>query len=51
MDEFGFMQNAATINTAAASATPCRIWNSTPNGMGNEQWRMRLLTMDRIGRN
>lgn len=51
MDEFGFMQNATTINTAAASATPCRIWNSTPNGMGNEQYRMRQLTMDRIGKN
>ena len=51
LDEFWFMQNATTINTAAASATPCRIWNSTPNGMGNEQYRMRQLTMDRIGRN
>lgn len=51
MDEFGFMQNATTINTAAASATPCRIWNSTPNWMGNEQYRMRQLTMDRIGKN
>ncbi len=51
MDEFGFMQNAATINTAAASATPCRIWNSTPNWMGNEQYRMKQLTMDRIGKN
>lgn len=51
LDEFWFMQNATTINTAAASATPCRIWNSTPNWMGNEQWRMRQLTMDRIGKN
>lgn len=47
LDEFGFMSNATTINTAAASATPCRIWNSTPNGEGTEQFRMRKLTMDR----
>ncbi len=47
LDEFGFMQNSTTINTAAASATPCRIWNSTPNWMWNEQWRMRQLTMER----
>lgn len=51
LDEFGFMQNATTINTAAASATPCRIWNSTPNWTWNEQWRMRQLTMDRMWKN
>ena len=47
MDEMAFMQNAMTINTAAASATPCRIFNSTPNGEGNEFYRMRRLTMER----
>jgi len=31
MDEMAFMDNANTINTAASSATPCRIFNSTPN--------------------
>lgn len=44
MDEMAFMQNATTINTAAASATPSRIFNSTPNGEGNEFYRMRKLT-------
>ncbi len=44
MDEMAFMQNATTINTAAASATPCRIFNSTPNWEGNEFYRMRKLT-------
>lgn len=47
MDEMAFMSNAATINTAAASATPCRIFNSTPNGEGNEFYRMRQLTIVR----
>ena len=46
MDEMAFMSNAATINSAAASATPCRIFNSTPNGQGNEFYRMRELTTD-----
>jgi hypothetical protein len=32
MDEMAFMSNATAINTSAASATPCRIFNSTPNG-------------------
>jgi hypothetical protein len=47
MDEMAFMSNATTINTAAASATPCRIFNSTPNGEGNEFYRMRQLTIVR----
>lgn len=47
MDEMAFMANAMTINTAAAAATPCRIFNSTPNGEGNEFYRMRKLTMSR----
>lgn len=41
MDEMAFMQNATQINTAAASATPTRIFNSTPNGEWNEFFRMR----------
>ena len=44
MDEMAFMQHATRINTAAASATPTRIFNSTPNGEGNEFYRMRKLT-------
>lgn len=48
MDEMAHMANARTINTAAASATPTRIFNSTPNGEGNEFHRMRVLTMDRL---
>jgi len=47
MDEMAFMQNATTINAAASAATPCRIFNSTPNGEGNEFYRMRKLTMER----
>ena len=45
MDEMAFMANATAINTASASATPCRIFNSTPNGEGNEFYRMRLDAM------
>ena len=40
-----FMQNATTINAAAANATPCRIFNSTPNGKGNEHYRMRDIAI------
>lgn len=47
LDEMWFMQNATTINTAAASATPCRIFNSTPNWEWNEFFRMRKLTQTR----
>ena len=47
MDEMAHMQYASSINTAVASATPCRIFNSTPNGEWNEFYRMRLLTTDR----
>lgn len=35
------MANAAQINTAASRATPCRIFNSTPQGQGNEYYRIR----------
>ena len=48
LDEMAFMANASTINTACASATPCRIFNSTPNWQGNEFYRMRELTTDRL---
>lgn len=44
-DEFAFMSNASTINKAMASASPCRIYTSTPNGKGNEHYRMRLLSL------
>jgi len=38
------MQYATSINTAIASATPCRIFNSTPNWEWNEFYKMRKLT-------
>lgn len=41
LDEMATMANAAQINTAAGRATPCRIYNSTPNGKGNEYYRIR----------
>lgn len=44
MDEMAFMSNAHAINTSCASATPCRLFNSTPNGEGNEFYRMKKLT-------
>jgi len=45
MDEMASMQYAHEINKAAGSNTPCRIFNSTPNGEGNEFFRMRKQTM------
>lgn len=50
-DEMAFMANAQQINTAAASATPCRIMTSTPNGEGNEFYRMRKFTQWRKDEN
>jgi len=47
MDEMAFMQHANAINKAATSNTSCVIYNSTPNGEGNEFYRMRKLTMER----
>jgi len=46
MDEMAFMQYAHEINMAAGSNTPCRIFNSTPNGIGNEFYKMRKYTQD-----
>lgn len=48
MDEMAFMKDAVAINKACASATSCRIMNSTPNGEGNEYYRMRLMAMDQL---
>ncbi len=48
MDEMASMQNAVAINTAASSATPCRIFNSTPKWEWNEFYRMRKATTDFI---
>ncbi len=45
LDEYAFQNNATAINKSAASATPTRIFNSTPNGEGNEHHRMRKLTV------
>lgn len=45
-DEFASASNASAINKALASATPTRIFNSTPNGEWNEHYRMRKLTVD-----
>lgn len=44
-DEFAFQSNATTINRAMMSASPCRIYTSTPNGKGNEHYRMRELAL------
>ena len=48
-DEFAFMSNATIINKAMASASACRIYTSTPNGKGNEHYRMRELAMPKDG--
>lgn len=48
LDEMAFMQNATSINTSCASATPCRIFNSTPNWQWNEFYRMRELCFNRV---
>lgn len=48
MDEMAFMANATAINKSAWSNTPCRIFNSTPNGEGNEFYRMRTLCFERV---
>jgi hypothetical protein len=45
LDEFAFQSNATAINSAAASATPCRIFVSTPNGKWNEFYRLRKISM------
>lgn len=44
-DEFAFQSNATTINRAMMSASPCRIYTSTPNWKGNEHYRMREMAM------
>lgn len=41
MDEMAFMQYAQQINKSAASNTPCRIFNSTPNWEWNEFYEMK----------
>jgi hypothetical protein len=43
MDEMAFMQFANQINKSTASNTPCRIFNSTPNGEFNEFFEMKKL--------
>lgn len=43
MDEMAFMQFANQINKSTASNTPCRIFNSTPNGEFNEFYEMKKL--------
>ena len=48
MDEMWFMENAKAIHTALGSATPSIIYNSTPNGEGNEFFRVKKTTVDRI---
>ena len=47
MDEMASMQYATAICKAAGHNSPCLIFNSTPNGRGNEFYRKRLLTMTR----
>ena len=46
MDEMAYIDNATEINKSIASATPCRIFNSTPNWEFNEQYAMRLKAME-----
>ena len=45
-DEFAFQMNATTINRAMMAASPCRIYTSTPNGRGNEHYRMRQMALE-----
>ena len=45
MDEMATMAYAHEIDMAAGSNTPCRIYNSTPNGEWNEFYRKRKLAM------
>lgn len=48
MDEMAKQDNAKTINTACASATQCRIFNSTPyGGEGTEYYAMRKMAMQK----
>lgn len=49
-DEFAFQSNASTINKAMISASSCRIYTSTPNGRGNEHYRMKLMAERRKDR-
>jgi hypothetical protein len=45
------MENAGMVNMAAARATACRIYNSTPAGKGNEFYRIRKRGADAIQQN
>lgn len=45
MDEMASMAYANQINTSCASATSCRIFNSTPKGEWNEFYRMRKFSI------
>lgn len=51
MDEMAKMANWHSINNSCSAATPCRIFNSTPYGEGNEYYRMRKLTMSYLDDN
>ncbi len=42
LDEFAAVENGRSILAATADATPCRIFNSTPNGRGNAFADMRF---------
>tara|TARA_B100000686_G_scaffold344044_1_gene425955 strand:- start:418 stop:2298 length:1881 start_codon:yes stop_codon:yes gene_type:complete len=41
LDEFAAVECGAAVNTAMTDATPCRIFVSTPQGTGNEFFRVR----------
>lgn len=45
LDEMAYMDNAKEVDTAVAAATPCMIYNSTPNGEFNEYYEKRKLAM------
>lgn len=46
LDEMSKMNHATQVNTSCAAASPCRIYNSTPLGEGNEYYRMRKLAFE-----
>ena len=48
LDEMAFMPDWEAINRSISSASPCRIYNSTPNWEWNEYFRMRELAMKEI---
>ena len=42
LDEMAFMAYASEVNWGLSSATPCRLFTSTPNGESGEYYQMKL---------